>query len=280
LRQATLWHAALQREAPAELREAFFTFTIPIGEGLQVKGGKFVTLMGTEIIPAPGSPNPNISRSFAFNFAIPFTHTGLMLSYPITKSFTLMGGPVTGWDNPRDNNNSPSFHGGFTFTPAEVFSLTTSLMAGPEQKNNTSHQRITLGNVATIKPIDPLTLYLEYSFGHEEKAPTPTGTKNAWWHALAGIASYDWTDRFNTAARAEVFIDSQAARTFGLGATSAVGHVNLGEITLTAAYKFTAKLFGRVELRQDWADQKVFTRGSTAADKAQTTFAFQGLYGF
>ena len=110
-------------EPSAELREAFVTFTVPIGAGLQVKGGKFVTLMGTEIISAPGSPNPNISRSYLFGFAIPFTHTGVLFSYPVTSIFTLMGGPVTGWDNPRDNNRQPSFHGGFTLTPAEVFPL-------------------------------------------------------------------------------------------------------------------------------------------------------------
>jgi hypothetical protein len=59
-----------------------------------------------------------------------------------------------------------------------------------------------------------------------------------------------------------------------------VGHANLGEITLTAAYKFTAKLLGRAEFRQDWADKKVFLVGNTGADKAQTTLALQAIYGF
>jgi hypothetical protein len=280
LRQATLWHDKLQREGHAELREAFFTFTIPIGEGLQVKGGKFVTPMGTETLLAPGAYNDNISRSFAFNFGVPISHTGSMFTYPFTKTFSANAAIVTGWDNPRDNNGAPSFMGGIGFTPVDAFALASNLMVGPEQKNNTGNTRVTWSNVATVKPMDPLTLYLEYTLGHEENAPTPTGKQDAWWHAVAGIASYGWTDRFTTAARAEVFIDNQAARTGGLAATSAVGHVNLGEITLTAAYKFTAKLLGRMELRQDWADKSVFVRGNTAADKAQTTFAFQGIYGF
>jgi hypothetical protein len=280
LRQVTLWHNALQREGHAELREAFFTFTIPIGEGLQVKGGKFVTLQGTEILLAPGAYNDNISRSFAFNFAIPFTHTGALLIYPFGKILTVSAGPVTGWDNPRDNNGSPSFLGGVNFTPMDAFALASSIVAGPEQKNNTSNTRVTWSNVATIKPIDPLTIYFEYTLGHEKNAPTPTGKQNAWWHSIAGIASYGWTDRFTTAARAEAFIDSQAARTGGFAATSALSHVNLGEITLTAAYKFTAKLLGRAEFRQDWADKSVFLRRNTAADKAQTTLALQAIYGF
>ncbi|MBI4522953.1 MAG: porin [Deltaproteobacteria bacterium] len=288
LREATLWGTRLQDEPSAELREAFITFTIPIGAGLQVKGGKFVTLMGTEVIPAPGSPNPNISRSFAFNFAIPLTHTGVLFSYPVASWLTLMGGPVTGWDNPRDNNSSPSFHGGLTFTPAELFSLTSSIMVGPEQRHNISNQRFTWSNVATIKPTAPLTLFIEYTLGHEENAPTPTGTDDSPWHALAAIASYDWTDRFNTALRGEVFWDKEAARTCGalafscagFAGTSPLNSLTLGEITLTAAYKFTAKLLGRFELRQDWADERVFQKRSSSADKNQTTLALQAIYTF
>ncbi|OGQ83864.1 MAG: hypothetical protein A3F90_00915 [Deltaproteobacteria bacterium RIFCSPLOWO2_12_FULL_60_19] len=263
LREATLWGPKLVRESSAELREAFLTTTIPIGEGLQVKAGKFVTLMGTEIIPAPGSYNPNISRSFLFNLAIPFTHTGLLLSYPVTKSFTLMGGAVTGWDNPRDNNNSPSFHGGFTYTPAEAFSLTTSVMAGPEQSNNTSRQRVAVSNVATIKPMDPLTVFLEYTYGNE----------GGNWQGFAAIGSYDWTARFNTALRAEYFHDKTGSRT-------GVSNLSVGEATLTAAYKFTAKLLGRFEVRQDWGNKPVFAKGNTSADSNQTTLALQAIYGF
>lgn len=277
LREATLWGTRLQDEPSAELREAFITFTIPIGAGLQVKGGKFVTLMGTEVIPAPGSPNPNISRSFLFNFAIPLTHTGVLLSYPVLPSLTFMGGPVTGWDNPRDNNGQPSFHGGFTWSPADIFSLASALMIGPEQMHNSGNGRFTIANVATIKPLPGLTLFLEYDYGHEEKVTA--SLRDATWQGLAGIASYDWTDRFNTALRGEFFKDSDGAR---LGGNIPGTHrdATVGEVTLTGAYKLTEKLLGRVELRQDWADEKMFKKGNTGSDKNQTTLALQVIYTF
>ncbi len=284
LREATLWGSKLQvpgggsgGESSVELREAFLTFTIPVGEGLQVKGGKFVTLMGAEVIPTPGYPNPNISRSYLFGFAIPFTHTGVLFSYPVTSMFTLMAGPVTGWDNPRDNNRQPSFHGGFTFTPAEVFSLATSIMSGPEQRHRSGRNRFTITNVATIKPMSSLTLLLDHSYGHEEEVTA--SLRNGTWHGFAGIVSYDWTDRFNTALRGEFFRDSDGVRTGGdlLGTHE---DVSLGELTLTAAYKFTAKLLGRVELRQDWANRRVFQEGNTRSDKGQTTLALQAVYTF
>lgn len=275
LREATLWNKKLQKQPSAELREVFLTTTIPIGEGLQIKAGKFVTLMGTEVIPAPGSYNPNISRSFLFNFAIPFTHLGALFSYPVLKTLTIMGGPVTGWDNPHDNNSSPSFHGGFTFTPGEVFSLMTSVMLGPEQRHNTNRNRFTLGNVATIKPITDLTIFLEYTYGHEEKVTA--SLRNGTWQGVAAIASYDWTERFNTALRAEWFNDRDGAR---LGGDFAGTHANVAvsEMTLTGAYKFTKMLLGRAEVRQDWSDEKFFKRGSSNADKNQTTLALQLIY--
>src|SRR6185436_3971156 len=133
LREATLWGRRLHHEPSAELREAFLTTTIPIGEGLGIKGGLFVTPLGTEIIPNPGAFNDNISRSFLFNLAIPFRHLGVLFSYPVHKMVGLSFGVVTGWDNPRDNNNQPSFLGGVSFTPTDKISLVSNLVYGPEQ---------------------------------------------------------------------------------------------------------------------------------------------------
>ena len=39
LREATLWGKALHREPSAELREAYLTTSIPLGEGIGIKGG-------------------------------------------------------------------------------------------------------------------------------------------------------------------------------------------------------------------------------------------------
>jgi hypothetical protein len=276
LREATLWGTRLQDEPSAEVREAFLTTTIPIGEGIGVKGGLFVTTFGTEIIPAPGAYNDNISRSFLFNFAIPFRHLGMLFTYPLLKSLTINAGPVTGWDNPHDNNGQPSILWGFSFTPVDQFALVSSFIYGPEQFHNSGNKRFTWSNVATIKPFDPLTLLLEYTYGREENASLG-GTRDAMWHGVAGIASYAWTDRFTTALRGEVFEDRDGAR---LGGNFFGTHANqtVAEVTLTGAYKFTKVFLGRVEFRQDWADERFYKRGATNADKNQTTFAGQLIY--
>jgi hypothetical protein len=276
LREATLWGKRLHDEPSAELREAYLTTTIPIGEGIGVKGGLFVTTLGTEILPNPGAYNDNISRSFLFNFAIPFRHLGVLFSYPLLKTLTITAGPVTGWDNPRDNNGQPSVLGGISFTPMEMFSLASNAIYGPEQFHNSGNKRFTMTHVATIKPFDPLALIVEYAYGQEEDASLG-GTRDAKWQGLAGIVSYGWTDRFTTAVRGEFFNDRDGAR---LGGNFAGSHakVNVAELTLTGSYKFTKMLLGRLEARQDWSDERFFKKGANRADKNQTTFAGQLIY--
>jgi hypothetical protein len=281
LREATFWGKALHHEPSAELREAYLTTTLPVGEGLAIKGGLFVTPLGTEIIPSPGAYNDNISRSFLFNLAIPFRHLGVTLSYPVLKILNVSAGVVTGWDDPRDNNHSPSFLGGITLTPTETISFASNLIAGeeptftgPNPKRNTA--RFTWSNVLTVKPFDPLAVSLEYTRGHQNKGSLG-GTRDATWQGVAGIASFGWTDRFTTALRAEFFNDRDGARTLGnLFGTHA--NVKVAEATLTGSYKFTKMFLGRAEVRQDWANTRVYKRRASNADKDQTTLAMQLIY--
>jgi hypothetical protein len=278
LREATFWGNRLQDEPSAELREAYLTTTIPVGAGIGIKGGLFVTTLGTEILPNPGAYNDNISRSFLFNFAIPLRHLGVLFSYPVHKILSVNAGVVTGWDNPNDNNGQPSGMLGFSLTPADQFALVSSFIYGPEQFHNSGNKRFTMSHVATIKPFDPLAVILEYSYGREENASLG-GTRDAMWHGLAGIVSYGWTDRFSTALRGEIFRDKDGARLagnfFGTHADQ-----TLAEITLTGSYKFTKMFLGRVEARQDWADERFYKRGRTNADKNLKSLAAQLIYTF
>jgi len=97
------------------------------------------------------------------------------------------------------------------------------------------------------------------------------------------VASYNWTDRVNTALRGEVFVDSQAAREFASGLffsnpNETIRNATLGEITTAGTYKFTKMLLGRVEFRQDWANHGVFKVGSNRADSNQSSLAVQLIY--
>src|SRR3989338_8624615 len=62
-----------------DLQQAYVEYLAPIGNGLDLKIGKFATLHGAEVIES--KDNWNLSRSFLFGFAIPFTHTGVRANY-------------------------------------------------------------------------------------------------------------------------------------------------------------------------------------------------------
>ena len=275
LREATLWGPTLVTEPSAELREANVTVRVPVGAGLLIKGGLFMTTLGTEIIPEPGSYNDNISRSYLFGFAIPFRHLGMLFTYPVHKTVSISMGPVTGWDNPHDNNKQPSFLAALNFTPADKFSFASSIIIGPEQKDNNGRIRIVWANVASYTPIDPLTLTGEFTYGHEQEATA--SLRDADWLGVAAYANYSWTKRFSSALRGEFFYDKDGVR-MGGGATGVEQRAKLGEFTLTRAYKFTEMLLGRVEVRQDWSDVSVFAKGSSGSATNQTSIALQAIY--
>lgn len=277
LREATKWTSKAAKFCcgpSAELRELFLTTTVPVGEGLSLKGGLFVTPLGTEVLPSPGAFNDNISRSFLFNWGVPLRHLGVLASYPVHKMVGLSFGVVTGWDNPHDNNNLPSFLGGITLTPNDKVTFMSNLIYGAEQRAS-GPKRFTIANVLTVKPIDPLAMSLEYTVGTEDKVTT--SLRDGTWQGIAAIASYSWTERFTTALRGEWFSDRDGVR------LATDRDINLGEVTFTSSYKFTKMLMGRAELRQDWADNNFYnvgsaSRGTHTADKSQTTLGLQVVY--
>src|SRR4051794_38845442 len=86
-----------------DLVQMYATFNVPIGEGLLVTAGKFVTPMGYETINP--TTNPLFSHSYLFGFAIPFTHTGITAKYQVSKDWSVYGGLVRGWDQALEDNN-------------------------------------------------------------------------------------------------------------------------------------------------------------------------------
>jgi hypothetical protein len=79
------------------LEQALIKFRIPVGTGLDIYAGKFVTFLGYEVIESPA--NPNFSRGLLFTNAIPLTHTGIYADYKFNDTFEAKLGIVDGWNN-------------------------------------------------------------------------------------------------------------------------------------------------------------------------------------
>ena len=248
---------------PFDLQEAYLSVRVPVGNGLILKGGKFVTLLGYEVIESPN--NLNFSRSNLFVLAVPFTHTGGLVSYQFTDWFTLQAGGVLGWDNSKETNGLPSATGQFAFTPVKDLTANFNWIVGPEQIDNNDNLRYVLDWVFTYTGIKGLTLGLNVDYGREEKEAliTALGSRqhtDATWWGWAAYVAYDWTDWFRTALRQESFKDADGART-GFG-----NKLSIWSTTVTAQFKIWKGLNARAEYRHDAADEKVFKARTTRPD--------------
>jgi len=83
------------------VEQAYVQFRVPIGNGLDFKFGKFVTLMGYEVIETPA--NINVSRSYWYTYGIPLFHTGFLASYKFNDLVDAKLGLVNGWNNADSN---------------------------------------------------------------------------------------------------------------------------------------------------------------------------------
>jgi len=252
-----------------DVQQAYVYYIAPIGSGVTLKAGKFVTMHGAEVIEP--WDNFNFSRSFLFGFAIPFTHTGLMGSYTFNENVAATLGIVNGWDNVEDNNDGKTLHANVTLTPLSWLSFIINGMIGPEQANENDNLRALIDLILTIKPeaIPALTLMFNYDYGTEEDVPafdadgtTILSASDADWQGLAGYAKYEFCDRTYAAIRAEWFEDQDGART---GTAQ-----ELWEITLTGAYLIAEGMWVRVEYRHDSSDADVFADGASVSDTQDT----------
>ena len=269
--------------AKVDLQEAYASYLIPIGSGLTVKAGKFVTLLGYEVIESPN--NLNFSRSFLFSFSIPLTHVGGLLSYSPLPWLSITAGPVVGWDVADDNNSRMSVMGQFAVTAVKDLALTFNWITGPEQFNEDGHPRTVLDFIVAYTGLKNLTLALNVDYGWEynEASLVASGTRSgngaSWW-GWAGYAAYDWTEKLRTAVRLEYFKDTEGVRTL---AVSPGTKLDLYGVTATLQYKIWKGLVGRLEYRHDSANEKVFAiraPGYVATGKSQDTLTLALYYSF
>ncbi|MGA7992130.1 MAG: porin [Thermoanaerobaculia bacterium] len=253
-----------------DLQQAFVSWIAPVGSGLRLDLGKFITHFGAEVIEGYDGWNDNATRSFLFGYAIPFTHTGLKASYTFSDQLAGMLEIVNGWDVARDNNSSKSIGLQLTWTPTKSVTVTGNFMTGPERANVSSDPRNLFNVVAQWKLTDLTVFTLDAVTGSEKGAVTP-GATASWW-AIAGYARLGLSEIFAFCLRAEYFDDADGART---------GTVQkLKELTVTPEVKVSSHLIFRGDLRVDWSDADIFSKRGGILKGNQPTVLLNGIYVF
>jgi len=252
-----------------DLQQAYVTYVANAGRGLKLDFGKFVTHFGYEVIDGYDGWNENVTRSFLFGFAIPFTHTGVKAAYPFGDRATGTVLVVNGWDDATDRNLQKSVGAQLSLTPSPAWTVILNGMYGAERADNSGDLRGLLDLVAMWKPPGRVALGLNVDHGTEENAVAPG--ENARWDGLAVYARVGISEKFSLVGRAERFGDWDGART---GVSQ-----RLTEVTLTPEFRPASGLVIRGDLRFDHSDQVVFdARGGPKQD--QTTAIANVLFAF
>lgn len=260
-----------------DLQEAYIHILAPVGNGLNIYAGKFVTLAGYELIES--KDNPNFSRSFLFGFAIPFTHTGLRLNYG-AGPVGLTLGVNNGWDNVDDNNDGKTIESQVSLSLGNA-SLYVTGYFGPEQDQVDSDWRELITVVGMLTLMEKLTFVVDADFGWEQgvtNADLGLDDDSVSWWGVAGYIIYDINDIFRLALRGEYFDDSDGFRT---GTDQ-----HLFEITPTLSIKpFCNKgmldnLVLRLEYRFDHSNEDAFENDDSEFEDNQHTVATELLYYF
>lgn len=190
--------------------EANVAVRVPVlAGGLDLKLGLFPTPLGFELIDP--KTNPFYSRSYIFNYGLPFKHVGGLAVAHVSPLLDLYGGVTSGtntsFGSGGDNNDRPAglFGFGLNLLGGKVTVLALSHV-GPENPTrstpfgNTS-MRYFNDVVVSWKATDELTLTAEGNYVRDD------GFRAEAW-GIAGYAAYKLNDQLTLNARAEVFRDN------------------------------------------------------------------------
>ena len=244
-------------ETVKHIQQAYVSYVAPIGNGLTIDFGKFVTPNGAEVIET--KDNFNYSRSFLFSYAIPYYHTGLRAKYSFNGKVALTGFLVNGWDNLTDNNSGKTSGLSLALTPSSRLSIIQTYMAGPEQLGDSKHWRHLSDTVVSYIATDKLTLMANVDYGADQL----TSGQKGHWKGVAGYFRYAFDKRLAFSPRFEVFNDHDGFRT-GLNQT-------LKSMTLTQELKLANNLLTRFEYRRDWSDSDFFSKSVGRLVRGQNT---------
>jgi hypothetical protein len=250
----------------ANVGQAYATYIVPVGSGLTVDAGKFVTHMGFEVIKA--KDDFNYSRSLLFALPIPYYHVGARASYPVSSTTTLTGYLYNSFNGPTVNSGK-TFGFEAVVTPSGALTLIANYIGGPALPDSVSKKFRNVANlVVSYAASEQVTVVLDGVYGQEN---LPTGV--ALWKGVAGYVHYQLCPPSALTLRGELYKDPLAYTT---GSAT-----DLKEITLTYEYKPTGNLILRAEYRYDAADASVYDgQTGTAVRSNQATLGLGAIVVF
>ena len=221
------------------VEQAYMTFAVPVRIPFALDVGKFVSTAGAEAIEA--NRNWSYSHTFMFDYATPYTLTGLRLSLTPTPRLTLQAFLVNGWDLVFDNNAAKTLGVGVSYQAPTGTTISFSGLAGVELPGAAAPWR-TLAELVAAQNLGRWGLILDLNYVHEGAGH---------WMGVAGYVRFIPTAIVYASARGEVFVDDA-------GLLQPNTNVRVEDLTLTVGFPIAGHAEVRAEGRVDFADQPFY----------------------
>ncbi|MBI4025049.1 MAG: outer membrane beta-barrel protein [Verrucomicrobia bacterium] len=309
--------AGLFNDSSVYIEQAYVNLGAPVGNGIDIKIGKMVTLMSYEVLESPA--NWQFSRSEAYRLG-PFTQTGAQAGYKwndfLASTVAVINGmdaaALTGGAGGGSNLNTDfSFVGRLDATgPKTSWGDFSAFAAGlygnddftaPTSNDGAMHHWNIGGTWSKPFEIKPMTLGIDY-FYRQDHVQTVGGAVNPASldaSAITGYGKWDWNSWLTTSGRFgySVYHNAQATpagAATGLGplVVPAAGFNHSSSdyynFTLTQAFNIWKDTLIRLEWRHDWTDTPDVGFGAASATAAsrddirqeQDTIAVNVVYSF
>jgi hypothetical protein len=266
--------AASTLEVFKYVQTAYAGWNAPVGEGLLLQGGVFLSPVGYESIAV--KDDFNWSRSTLF-FGLPAYHTGVMATYPFSDAVTGKLMVFNGWNSVVDNNLWKSLGTQWIIKPLDPLTLSLLYFTGVERPRFAPEGepwRHLFDVWAQYDATDWLSLAVHGDFGVE---PNEFGT--SWWASGALYARVQPIEWLYLAARGDIFREEAADDGAGGVAARIFYPADLvGSATFTADFRPHSNLSFRVEYRHDHADTDMYFAGVVEGATPTAPFGEDATY--
>jgi len=238
------------------LQQAWVAYEIPVGRGLIVDAGIFLSPIGPEGIAV--KDQWNWSRSSLFD-GLPFYHTGLRLTYDFTDRLVVSLQVYNGWNNVVDNNPQKSLAAQLTYSIPDKLTFQFLYFTGVERDPGSPEGapwRHLFDTYLVLYPLKWLSLLVHVNGGVE---PNAFGTSG--WAAAALYARFQPLKWMYIALRGDFFWERVAESATGRAAPIFWPVEWVSSATGTLDFRPHDNISLRVEYRHDQAAADAYFKG-------------------
>ncbi len=244
------------------IQQANVAYVAPIGHGLTLDAGIFVSPIGPEGLAI--KDQWNWSRSDLF-FGLPFYHTGVRATYPFTDKLTVSVQLYNGWNSVIDDNIQLSPAVQLVYNISNKVTYQALYFGGVERPANAPEGapwRHLFDTYLALYPTKWFSTLFHFDAGVE-----PNNFGNSGWAAGAVYMRVQPRPWLYLAVRGDAFYEWIASNASGSATPLFWGGSHwISSATATADFRPADNISLRVEYRHDESEKALFFKGQVATD--------------